>query len=660
MNFRAKQKNHLLTPTTGRFPVQNKLVHSNNRPSWLSRSPREVEMVFFDVETTGGNPENSDVIEFAAVKYLNGQEIERIQILVNPMRPIPRMVRQITGIDNDMVRNSPTIHDVIDEIVAFIGNSVLVSHGVLNDYAFLANYAIQLRKIELKNYYICTHLLVSNFLAHIPGKSLTGVAEHFGLFNSDAHRALADAETTANIFWKIIDSLEHDGFSTLEDLLKIQGDHKTLSRLGAGLPSRDVERAPTTPGLFYLFNSNREITYVAATQNIKKSLTHLTQLGEDRDFNRLLVDISDFRFERNTHFLAALLNEKKELKKLSLPIDPRKLEGRANGFVQIFIPKDMLEYAAENPEISPFSIPATGINNLTWKSSCASLDEKNIDDTLDISDEHGFESGSTKQAQEIERNSYAYQNNDETDAGIPIRNTRRIVKTVKSQKFVMKRRPESFETFSVGTLKEGVGWCFGPFESAKAERKRLEELAEHWPFHDSTISMEIRFFYLQIFILALYGRLEDEISFFKRERNTVRSLLSPVTRTRLGRMIAELEMVKSKKFEFDIGKHVRSGLAVISNNDQKELDIAIVVKGRVRREVRLPGDDTVKLRSPRYFTRLFAEFDSEITQDTSPIHFGEETCGDIELFSYWHANKKGEGEWVDFADLSPLYDIELL
>ena len=171
--------------------------------------------MFFDLETTGGNPSNSEVIEIAAIKEKDGKEIGRFQSLINPRRHIPRPVREITGIDQSMVRNAPLIEDVIDEFLEFIGDGVLVSHGVLNDFSFVAHYARTLRGKELSNFYVCTHLIVSNFLPNVPVKSLSGVANYFGLSTGNAHRAMAYAEMTRSVFWEINKVCEKNGFKSL-------------------------------------------------------------------------------------------------------------------------------------------------------------------------------------------------------------------------------------------------------------------------------------------------------------------------------------------------------------------------------------------------------------------------------------------------------------
>ena len=669
-NQSRKHNNYSAPPRSASLQQSSPAFHPN-RPSWLGKHPGEIEMVFFDLETTGGNPANSDVIEIAAIKEIRGKQIGRFQTLVNPHRPIPKMVRSITGIDNSMVRDAPPMEEVIDELLLFIGDAVLVSHGVLNDYAFVANYAKVLRNIELKNYYVCTHLVVANFLPNIPTKSLSGVAHYFGLdAPHDAHRAMADAETTQSIFWKVQQACEKNGFKSVEDLLKIQADNQTLNRLGPGILTKDAERAPTTPGLLYMFNLNREVTYVAATQNLRRSLMNLTELCDEREFNKLLVDLVDFKFDRTTHFLAALLREKRELKKLHLPIDPRKYEGRANGFLQILIPEDMVEYARKNPEAAAFELPLLSATDL----SGAFDDEP-------VFEENAFISGSSDDGQMgfvplkavpvspalgydgAERNRYALQSWDHKtseEKAVPIRKTRRIISTVRTSKFQFARTAETPTGLNVGVLREGIGWGFGPFEHPKVMKTQFDDLLTLWPFADASLDMAVRFENLQYIVRTLHGQLQQEIDELKEARSAPRMLLRPLQRRQLTKNIDLLEAIKAQNWQLGRTVMPRSGLAIISNNDLKELDLYVVVRGTVRKHTRLSGDHTEKLRSARYFTRLFHEFHDEIENQNATVLFTEENCINLELFAYWLNKRRSEGEWVDFEDLSPLYDPSLV
>lgn len=652
--FRHKAPSHHRRPQ-GERTVDRASIRApiplTQRPAWLSRSPHHVEFVFFDLETTGGNPSNSEVIEIAAIKERDGKEVGRFQTLVNPRRHIPRPVREITGIDQSMVKDAPVIEDVIDDLLAFLADSVLVSHGVLNDFSFIAHYARSLRAKELPNFYVCTHLLVSNYMPNIPVKSLSGVANYFGLPVGNAHRAMADAEMTRDVFWEITKVCEKNGFRSVEDLLKIQADNQTLSRLGPGLLSHHVEKAPSTPGLLYLFNSSREVIYMSATSNMRKSLMNVTELSDERDFNRLLVDVTDFKFERTAHFLAALLQEKRELKKLELSVDPRKFEGRADNTVQILIPDDLLQYWELNPAALPYSLPEreSPVTNGGFLLTAAQEDE-------DDESEQGMKAG----LPEHERNQYVYAHISSAAAEqlkVPIRKTKRLVNAVKNPKYKMNRTVNTKKTsIHMGHLISGTGWFFGPQEQPKVVRKKLDELSTLYPFHDVSIPMEERAEYLCHFLAVLQGRFDDEIRRLVADKNSMKNIFNPIARYRISQKIDLLKALRLEQYALPQSGFPKSGLAVITNTDTKELDVAVVVCGRIRQTLKLPLEESEKLRSTRFFTRLMSPYHEELRKTFDCVEFTEDICNDLELFSHWLNKRKGEGEWVDFESLAPLYN----
>ena len=626
------------------------------RPTWIAKSPQHLEFVFFDLETTGGNPSNSEVIEIAAIKERDGKEIGRFQSLINPRRHIPRPVREITGIEPAMVKDAPVIEDVIDDLLAFIGDSILVSHGVLNDVSFVAHYARKLRAIELPNFYVCTHLLVSNFLPNIPVKSLSGVANYFSLPVGHAHRAMADAEMTRSIFWEIQKICAKNGFKSLEDLLKIQADNQTLNRLGPGLLSQDVDKAPTTPGLLYLFNSSREVTYMSATPNIRRSLMNVTELSDERDFNRLLVDVTDFKFERSAHFLASLLQEKKELKKLELAVDPRKFQGRAENTLQVLLPDDLIAFWKSNPSALPFSPPGRTqrvlskgllLTSGTESSTHADISEENLSSNqLGLSDQ--------------ERNQYVYAHlahSGRDTLRVPIRKTRRLVNAVKNPKYKVSRVADSKRSaVHMGHLVAGTGWFFGPLEQPKIVRRRLDELLTVWPFHDTTLPLEERAEMATHFIQVLLGRYDDEIQRLVSLKNSVKNIFNPLKRKQFNQTIDLIKAFRTEGFALPASARPKTGLAVLTNTDTKDLDIVIVVRGRIRRQLKLPIEDSDKLRSTRFFTRLMLSFHDELFRPDDCLEFNEDVCNELELFAHWFNARRGEGEWVDFETLSPLYN----
>jgi len=90
-----------------------------------------------DLETTGGNPDTEQIIEIGMVKIEKMKLTEERSFLINPEKPIPEFVQKLTGIKNEDVVSSPKIHEVLDDVIQFIGDSILVAHNISFDIPFL-------------------------------------------------------------------------------------------------------------------------------------------------------------------------------------------------------------------------------------------------------------------------------------------------------------------------------------------------------------------------------------------------------------------------------------------------------------------------------------------------------------------------------------------
>jgi ATP-dependent DNA helicase DinG len=99
-------------------------------------------IVSLDIETTGLDPVNDTIIEIGAVKF-NGSRVEaEYTQLINPGRPIPPMITQLTGITNEMVRNEPPIKAIIQNFENFVGDCPVLGHNVRFDLSFLRKHNI--------------------------------------------------------------------------------------------------------------------------------------------------------------------------------------------------------------------------------------------------------------------------------------------------------------------------------------------------------------------------------------------------------------------------------------------------------------------------------------------------------------------------------------
>ena len=173
--------------------------------------------VVFDLETTGFSPENNRIIEFGAVKVENGQITDRFSEFVNPQIPIPYRITQLTGITDDMVIGADPISDVLPRFLEFSKDCVLVGHNVGFDIGFVRENCKRLG-------YPCPFTTVDTLgisRALLPGHAkytLDAVAKVLGVVLKNHHRAVDDAECTAEIFRKELPMLEERGADTLEKI----------------------------------------------------------------------------------------------------------------------------------------------------------------------------------------------------------------------------------------------------------------------------------------------------------------------------------------------------------------------------------------------------------------------------------------------------------
>ncbi|MBQ6632105.1 MAG: PHP domain-containing protein, partial [Romboutsia sp.] len=94
--------------------------------------------VVFDIETTGFSNTNDKITEIGAVKIQNFKVVDRFSELINPQKDISYKIQELTGITNDMVKDKPTIEEVLPKFIEFIGDSVLVAHNAEFDMSFIS------------------------------------------------------------------------------------------------------------------------------------------------------------------------------------------------------------------------------------------------------------------------------------------------------------------------------------------------------------------------------------------------------------------------------------------------------------------------------------------------------------------------------------------
>ncbi len=174
--------------------------------------------VVFDIETTGFSATHDKIIEIGAVKIENGEITDRFSSFINPEVPIPYKIEKLTSISDAMVKDAETIERVLPGFLEFAKGSVLVAHNAEFDMGFIRSKSKDLG-IDKEHTYIDT-VSLSQFL--VPGLSrfnLDALVKHFEVKLSHHHRAVDDAEATADIFLKLLKMLKERDIFTLHDLL---------------------------------------------------------------------------------------------------------------------------------------------------------------------------------------------------------------------------------------------------------------------------------------------------------------------------------------------------------------------------------------------------------------------------------------------------------
>jgi DNA polymerase-3 subunit epsilon len=161
-----------------------------------------------DLETTGGNPETEKIIEVGMIKIENRTITEERSFLINPQKDIPDFVQKLTGIRKADVEHSPKIEEVIDEIVQFIGDSILVAHNTSFDIPFLNGVLKNLQRPTMDNKVICTNIMTKYLIPDIMSSNLQYMSQIFNITHSKAHRAIEDARATAYLLLKYLEIFE--------------------------------------------------------------------------------------------------------------------------------------------------------------------------------------------------------------------------------------------------------------------------------------------------------------------------------------------------------------------------------------------------------------------------------------------------------------------
>jgi DNA polymerase-3 subunit alpha (Gram-positive type) len=179
-----------------------------------------------DLETTGFSPITERITEIGIMKVKDGKTVGEFNCFVNPEKPIPERVVELTHINDDMVRDAETIGQVFPKMLDFIQGSVLVAHNAEFDIGFLKHNAKALGH-EFHFTYVDTLSLAKALFPDFKTYKLGRIAKKLGIRVETAHRALDDVDTTVQVFRVMLDKLKKRGAKTLEDIDRYASDEES-------------------------------------------------------------------------------------------------------------------------------------------------------------------------------------------------------------------------------------------------------------------------------------------------------------------------------------------------------------------------------------------------------------------------------------------------
>lgn len=192
----------------------------------LIQSLHDTPLAFLDVETTGASAQfGHRVIELGIVRVERGKTVAEYQQLIDPQRRISPGVTALTGISQAMVQGQPTFTDQLPAALELLRGAIVLGHNVRFDLSFLGK---EFRRSgqqiaeALSDAPVLDTVRIARRRFGRGGNGLQALARRLGIYPSVAHRALADAQTTAAVFEKLIEPVGGWGIC-LCDAIREQG-----------------------------------------------------------------------------------------------------------------------------------------------------------------------------------------------------------------------------------------------------------------------------------------------------------------------------------------------------------------------------------------------------------------------------------------------------
>lgn len=251
------------------YMVDDKLNYIKNP---VDTPLNKAKYVVLDLETTGLSSRYDRIIEFGAVKVEHGLVSSHFDVLINPGFSLTRQITEITGITDELLKDKPSIKDVIKDILDFIGDAILVTHNAEFDISFLQESLERLGRPPLANPVIDTLQLSRYLFPDSKRHSLGALCNNLEVKYDEeqAHRADYDAQVLNDVFQPMLSRLiRQHHIITHADLQKLETPPSLLKHI---YPVHIVVLAKDKIGLKNLYKmiSLSHIEYLAEVPKIPR------------------------------------------------------------------------------------------------------------------------------------------------------------------------------------------------------------------------------------------------------------------------------------------------------------------------------------------------------------------------------------------------------
>ncbi len=252
--------------------------------------------VVVDTETTGLSPDWDELIEIGAVKYCNGEEVDRFQSLIQPSfgPNIDPFIINLTGITPAMLENAPKAKEVLEQFDQFLNGEIIVGYNVNFDINFLYDNYVKYLGKPFKNDFIDVMRMARKLFPDLQHHRLFDMVIQYGIDQDCAHRALADVLTTHECYVRIHDDV----------LQKFDGEEafiKAFSRSSIGVKAGDIvgDEAKVDPdsplyGKYCVFTGKLERYTRKEAMQIVADLGGINEDGVTKSTNYLILGNNDY------------------------------------------------------------------------------------------------------------------------------------------------------------------------------------------------------------------------------------------------------------------------------------------------------------------------------------------------------------------------------